>query len=338
MKETPDISLISVVIPVYNAERFVRQACESALDQPEVGEVILVEDGSPDDSLAVCKTLSGENERVRLLWHPNGANRGAGCSRNLGIKAARYAWIAFLDADDVYLKGRFDFFNRVISEHPDAEGVCEAVGVMFENQESEKNWNRGFLDTLHQRYSPSELFSKQAPVGNGGFCCTPGWTVKKSALERCGMFPEHLRVHQDTALYVKLAAKAIVYPGEIEKPVAMRRVHAQNRISAVEISPWWQRAKAKSLFWSDVCNWAEVNMDIASVKLLYRRFFEDIESLSFADKRVGDWVLRYSVGLRNLAFLPFVYPKVLCRLHYYRYLAKKVCECFGFVYKRLVRF
>lgn len=74
---------VSVVIPVYNAAPFVRDAVESALAQPETGEVILVEDGSLDDSLTVCRALAAENDRVKLYRHPNGENCGAGASRFL---------------------------------------------------------------------------------------------------------------------------------------------------------------------------------------------------------------------------------------------------------------
>ena len=71
---------ISVIIPVYNAAAYVAQAVDSALEQPETGEVILVEDGSQDASLEVCRMLAEENLQVRLYQHPNGGNRVAGPS------------------------------------------------------------------------------------------------------------------------------------------------------------------------------------------------------------------------------------------------------------------
>ncbi len=72
---------VSVVIPVYNAVPYVRQAVESALAQSQVREVLMVEDGSPDNALEVCRELAAEYPRVVLLRHPNGENRGAGASR-----------------------------------------------------------------------------------------------------------------------------------------------------------------------------------------------------------------------------------------------------------------
>ena len=58
---------ISVIIPVYNAAPFVGKAVESALIQPEVGEVLLIEDGSKDNSLEICKRLAEEYDKVKVL-------------------------------------------------------------------------------------------------------------------------------------------------------------------------------------------------------------------------------------------------------------------------------
>jgi glycosyltransferase involved in cell wall biosynthesis len=79
---------VSVITPVYNAASFVTQAVESALQQPETAEVLIIEDGSPDNSLEVCQELAKKYEKVKLLRHPNGENRGAGASRNLGMRNA----------------------------------------------------------------------------------------------------------------------------------------------------------------------------------------------------------------------------------------------------------
>src|SRR5690554_4082261 len=98
---------VSVIIPVYNAANFVTQAVESAVVLGEVGEVIVVEDGSPDNALDICRELADKYSKVKLFQHPNGENRGPGASRNLGIMNASFDFISFLDADDWYLPNRF---------------------------------------------------------------------------------------------------------------------------------------------------------------------------------------------------------------------------------------
>src|ERR1035437_7890425 len=98
---------VSVVIPVYNAAKFVRQAVESALLQPELAEIILVEDASTDDSLKECQKIAADHPIVHLYRHGGGKSCGAGATRNLAIRKSSCEYIAFLDADDYYLPSRF---------------------------------------------------------------------------------------------------------------------------------------------------------------------------------------------------------------------------------------
>ena len=114
---------ISVVIPVYNAERYVVSAVDSALRQKETAEVILVEDNSPDNALEICKMLEKTHQRVRLLQHSDGKNHGAGESRNLGIRNARCEYVAFLDADDYYLEKCFSKATEVLESDAAIDGV-----------------------------------------------------------------------------------------------------------------------------------------------------------------------------------------------------------------------
>ncbi len=113
---------ISVIIPVYNAEKFVSQAVESALQFDEVFEILLIEDKSPDNALQVCQQLAEKYERVKLYQHPDKENHGAGPSRNLGIEKASGDFIAFLDADDYFLPNRFDS-ERELFKDSKVEGV-----------------------------------------------------------------------------------------------------------------------------------------------------------------------------------------------------------------------
>ena len=94
---------ISVIIPCYKAAATLRRAAATALaDAPAGLELLLVDDGSHDDTGTLCDTLAAEDPHVRALHRPNG---GAGAARNTGLDAARGDWVLFLDADDVLLPG-----------------------------------------------------------------------------------------------------------------------------------------------------------------------------------------------------------------------------------------
>lgn len=95
--------VISIITPCYNGEAFIRDAIRSVLEQnnPAV-EMIVVDDGSRDGTAAACREL--ESDRIRYFYIEN---HGAGYARNYGMEQARGRWIAFLDSDDLLLKGCF---------------------------------------------------------------------------------------------------------------------------------------------------------------------------------------------------------------------------------------
>ena len=89
---------ISVIIPCYRAAATLRRAVDSALTgAPADLEVLLVDDGSPDDTGTLCDELAAADPRVRALHRANG---GAGAARTPGLDAAHGDWVLFLDADD----------------------------------------------------------------------------------------------------------------------------------------------------------------------------------------------------------------------------------------------
>jgi glycosyltransferase involved in cell wall biosynthesis len=225
--------LVSVIIPVYNAEKYIASAVLSALEQQETGEIILIEDGSPDKALAVCQELESAHEKVKLLRHPNGENRGAGASRNLGIQKAQFDYIAFLDADDFMCNNRFAREKVIFEQNPLAEGVYASTGVHFETPEAQLQWEqrRGkvYETTVKKLFAPEELAFTIINCKFGYFS-TDAIVVKKSVFQKIGYFDTDLKLSQDTALWIKLSIMARLFPGSIDKPVAMRRVHAQNRI------------------------------------------------------------------------------------------------------------
>jgi glycosyltransferase involved in cell wall biosynthesis len=265
--------LVSVIIPVYNAERFVSEAVESALAQPETAEVLLIEDASLDNSLQVCEQLASEYCQAGLLRHADGKNHGAGASRSLGIESARYEYVAFLDADDYFLPGRFAVAKTLFEGDPELEGVYEAVGVQFEDRESEARWRgqgRELLTTMTERVAPEVLFERQSPIGSCGFCQTAGWVVKRSVFAKTGPFDKHLRLHQDTAMFVKLAGVGKMMPGRLDEPVAIRRVHAANRSSVVR--PEGQVYRGRIRMWVALWRWGKQRLSESRQDLLLERF------------------------------------------------------------------
>lgn len=92
---------VSILMPVYNGARFLDRAVESVRSQTvRRWELLIVDDGSADESLALARRWGSLDSRVQVLQHPGGVNRGVSASRNLAAARARAPWLALLDADD----------------------------------------------------------------------------------------------------------------------------------------------------------------------------------------------------------------------------------------------
>lgn len=90
--------MISIIVPVYNAEKYIRKCVDSILSQTfKDFELILVNDGSTDKSDSVCEKYAEYDNRVKVFHKPNG---GAGSARNFGLEKASGDWVMFVDADD----------------------------------------------------------------------------------------------------------------------------------------------------------------------------------------------------------------------------------------------
>lgn len=252
---------ISVITPVYNAEKYLSQAVESALQFPEVFEVILVEDKSPDNALEICENLVKKHpNRVKLFQHPDKGNHGAGASRNLALEKATGDYIAFLDADDFFLPNRFDA-ERVLFKNPEVEGVYGAIGVHYYSEKAKEQYYHIYqekLTTVYKKQAPEEVFSGLLNLrGSFGLFSLDALTIRKSSLEKLGsLMKTSLRLHQDTEFLFRLAFYTKLFAGIIDQAVAMRGVHESNRISQVDakkIKP----ASTRILLWQEVKNWAE---------------------------------------------------------------------------------
>jgi glycosyltransferase involved in cell wall biosynthesis len=226
---------ISVIIPVYNAERYIEQAILSVVNQPQVTEIVVVDDCSKDQSASIIAQLQTKYPIIRLIKSHEKHNVGAGAVRNIGIRAASNDWIGFLDVDDYYYPNRFEQAFRVIEQNPDADGVYEAVENIFENEAAKHVYlasrpdKSNHLYTLELTLKPEELF-KVLMAGDQGFFHLNGVLIRKQSFEKIGYFNKELELSQDTDALFKIAMTDRLYPGSITKPVAARLVHDTNRM------------------------------------------------------------------------------------------------------------
>jgi glycosyltransferase involved in cell wall biosynthesis len=196
--------LVSVVIPVFNGERFLREAVQSVLDQEYSDvEIIIVDDGSTDGTANVARSLP---ETVRYLHQ---RNQGPAAARNRGIEHARGSLIAFADADDLWPADKLALQLPYLISDPKTDIV---LGRIQQVRLSE-------TDTGHTR---AEEFAEPAFSVNLGSAI-----IRKSVFERVGLFDETMRYSEDVDWFLRAreAGAAIV---TIDAVTLLYRQHEQN--------------------------------------------------------------------------------------------------------------
>ena len=118
-----DGSMISVIIPVYNGEKYIRTCVKCIQEQtyPNI-EMLLIDDGSTDHSLSICKQIEDEDPRVHCF---STENHGQGYARNIGIEHARGDYIGFCDVDDQMEPSMYSVLHEMISTHNADMAGCD---------------------------------------------------------------------------------------------------------------------------------------------------------------------------------------------------------------------
>lgn len=302
---------ISVIIPVYNASEFLRKSVESALQFDEVKEIVLTEDCSTDNSLEICKELASENSKIKLFQHPDKGNHGAGATRNLGIEKASQNFIAFLDADDYYLPNRFNA-EKELFKNSEIDGIFGAIGVEYLTEKGKEEYQAKFKDspltTVNYPADGKEVFRGLLNLTDkifGSFFHLNSLTIRKSALEKSKLrFNKDLRVHQDSDFIIKLAYHCHLKSGIIDKAIAVRGVHDDNRITKI-IRYSQQYNQRQLLYWKSLYNWSiEEKLSLeykTKIYLSYKSF--DLSQL----KGISKYITILIEGIKNPQILKTQY-------------------------------
>jgi glycosyltransferase involved in cell wall biosynthesis len=196
---------ISVVIPAYNAERYLREALESVLAQhyPAL-EILVIDDGSADGTAGIAQSIPS----VRYVRQENA---GAAAARNHGVRLAEGEWIAFLDADDLWAEEKLGWQSQVLREKL---GIDIVLGL------------------VEQFISP-ELDAKaaariQCPPGSQPGYLTSAMLLRKASFERVGGFDTKLSVGEFIDWYSRAEEKGL-RTEMLPQVVFRRRLHATNQ-------------------------------------------------------------------------------------------------------------
>ncbi len=220
---------LSVIIPAYNAESSITECVQSVL----VGlvddyEILVIDDGSVDQTARIVTDLALSSPDVRLLRHPGGRNRGVAASRNLGLAEARGHYISFLDADDYCEPTRFLRSLQLLEERNDIDGVLVTVGVVFE-QNSEDDCRDFLPDELdHSLDIEPDKFAIATLQGRSRFHISNN-VFRVSLLEKSGVFDIRRQLgEEDTDFWLRLALCGRFIVSDQTTPQVYYRRHSAN--------------------------------------------------------------------------------------------------------------
>lgn len=212
---------ISVVIPLYNREDYIGKTVQSILNQTLLpAEIIIVDDGSPDNSAAVVKSIN--NSRIHLIQQEN---KGVSAARNRGIKAVKTDYVAFVDADDEWLPDHIEILEHLLQEYPQ----CGVVATLYYQRRTGRENEiplisdkipfpeEGIIDNYYEVAS-----ERSFPFNMSSFA------AKKKVLEAIDGFPEQLRSGgEDIMTMAKLVAVTDV--AYSKRPTAIYNINGSDR-------------------------------------------------------------------------------------------------------------
>jgi len=215
--------LVSIIIPAWNAEKYIRESVDSALNQTyQDVEVIVVNDGSTDQTEKILQPYF-KNPKVRYLTHEN---LGLAFTRNTGIKNARGEFIALLDSDDIFLAGKIERQVKILEANPDYD-ICYSDLLHFTDEEPRK--------FFHHRYTyPSgDIFGK---LIHQQFINPLTVIIRKAVLERFGSFDPNLKRSEDWELWLRLAKNGVKFY-YLNEVLAHYRIRNVGNLSSIESEP-----------------------------------------------------------------------------------------------------
>ncbi len=245
--------LVSAIIIFLDAEKFIDEAVQSVLSQTYgAWELLLVDDGSMDGSTAIARRYAQEFPgRIRYLKHPFHQNRGMSASRNLGIANAQGGFLAFLDADDIWLPRKLEIQVAALQDSPD-------VGMVYGPTQWWYSWT-GRLDDRHRDFVqdpgvPSGMPLKPPDLlvrflrAEGISPCTCSVLLRADLARQVGGFEESFRgLYEDQAFFAKvcLATQVLLVP----ECSARYRQHPESNFAITQRTGQQASARRTFLLW-----------------------------------------------------------------------------------------
>jgi len=192
-------SLVSIIIPVFNTGKYIKEAVDSALRQNYKNkEIIVVDDGSTDNTKSILSPYINEN-KIKYIYQEN---KGLAGARNTGIKAAKGDFIAFLDSDDIFLPNKIERQVEFLENHHDCD-ICYCDIWHFYDGEPNK-----LMKLDYKYYSGNEVFKN---LLKKNFINPLTVVMRRSVVNKYGVFNESFRRTEDWEYWIRLAWQGVKF-------------------------------------------------------------------------------------------------------------------------------
>lgn len=216
--------IVSVVMPVYNCERYLLESIDSVLKQTYSNlELVIVDDGSTDDSAGLIKKVIRQDERIVYIYQNN---QGPGAARNRGIESARGEYIAFIDADDIW-------FHDKIEKQIEKLTKLENTIIFGGSRYIWENSNKTRVVNYKNFKKREEFFKYLAYLPSNKIAFTCAVICNKKCITKVGNFDTSLNNAEDWDLWLRLAIQYPFYA--LPSPVFYRRKHESNSTSHIPL-------------------------------------------------------------------------------------------------------
>ena len=221
--------MISVIIPVYNVEKYLSQCLESVLAQTYNDfEVVLVDDGSPDSSGAICEEYACKDSRVRVIHQKNAGVSGA---RNTGIEKAKGEWLTFIDSDDFVAT---DYLESFKVDNSDADIIVQ--GLVYYNNQTREFFNPIQLKDAISSQQNFKEFVSESKLLDLGFPVAKAYRSNLVNSQQL-RFDTDLSYHEDHVFVLEALTKAKVVRTTSSIAYKYRCYHSLESLSTKH-HPW----------------------------------------------------------------------------------------------------
>lgn len=206
---------LSIIVPVYNVEKYLARCIDSILSQPFIDyELLLIDDGSKDNSGRICDEYAIKDARIRVFHKENG---GVSSARNLGLNNAVGEWVYFVDSDDELIEGCLDIICRNLDNNKDALLVgyveCDEDSTIIYSPKSKRINELSIDKAIAALYDSSFLNYKYL-----GYITI--WVVKNSIIQaNLIRFDESIAVKEDTLFVTEYLCCCQNKVGFVSEPV-----------------------------------------------------------------------------------------------------------------------